>query len=86
MTETIKYPKWPKKGDLAHIDNDDLGIVLDIATAEAVYNDLYEVDDEDGHIWLGGDNVIHHRAILAHVFSTRGYEWIPVDRLSGIRE
>lgn len=82
MTETITYPKWPRKGDLAHIDNDDLGIVLDIQTAKAVYTGLYEVDDEGAHIWIGGDNVIHHKDILAQVFSMRGYEWIQVERLT----
>jgi hypothetical protein len=44
------------------------------------------VDDEDGHIWLGGDNVIHHRAVLAQVFSVRGYEWIEIMRLREVSQ
>jgi hypothetical protein len=82
----IRYPQWPKKGDLAYFDKEEYVLVLDIATAKAVYTGMYEVDEDDGHIWLGGDNVIGHNDILAQVMSMNGYEWIAVERLFPVSE
>lgn len=78
----MKYPQWPQAGDLALIDKEEIVLVLDLKLAKEAYRGLYEVDDEDRHIWLGGDNVIHYMNIMGQVLYNGKCEWIRIERLS----
>jgi hypothetical protein len=77
MIETIIKPT-----DLSMTDGGEVVLVVDIKTAKEAFLDRYEVDDEGGHIWLGGDNVVPHTDILVQICSVRGLEWIHLDRLT----
>lgn len=72
--------------DLALLDNEEVILVIDIKSAKEALTDRYEVDDEGGHIWLGGDNVVPCTDILAQICSARGLEWIHVERLQEIEQ
>lgn len=72
--------------DLALLDNEEVILVIDIKSAKEALTDRYEVDDEGGHIWLGGDNVVLASEILAQICSQRGLEWIHIERLQEIDE
>lgn len=75
-----------KPTDLATTADGEVVLVVDIKSAKEALNDRYEVDDEGGHIWLGGDNVVLASAILAQICSQRGLEWIHLDTLTLVND
>jgi len=68
--------------DLALTDSGETVLVVDIKTAREVYSGFYDTDDEDGHIWIGGDEYIPHSALMAQICSHRGLRWIPFSDLA----
>lgn len=74
------------KSDLALLDKEEIVLILQVQPAKVVYKQNYDEDDEGGHIWLGGDDVIHHKQVMAQILHARGLEWIRIERLSDIDE
>lgn len=75
-----------KPGDLALLDKEEIVLLLDILPARLVYESSYDEDDEGGHIWLGGDDVIDRGALMGKVLKNGGAMWIELERLSRINE
>lgn len=80
--------KWTiiKPTDLATTADGEVVLVVDIKSAKEALHDRYEVDDEGGHIWLGGDNVVPASDMLAQICSQRGLEWMHLETLTPLQE
>ena len=70
--------------DLAQTDDGDTVLIVDIKPAHQIYKQFYDTDDENMHIWLGGDVTIAYDDLMWQVCSQSGLQWIPFSDLRPI--
>jgi len=68
--------------DLAQTDDGETVFIVDIKPAHEIYEQFYDTDDENMHIWLGGDVTIAYDDLMWQVCSQSGLRWIPFSDLA----